>query len=359
VEKERSVSMNAMSDRCEPVAGAGHASSSAGECGVKDQVMRSGPSSSQEVTRALPWLALIGPTGSGKTTLAARLARECGDVELVSADAMAVYRSFDIGTAKPTKAERKGIAWHLIDVVEPTEEFSVARFQELGAIALQAIAAHKNKAMIVGGTGLYVRAITDGLVIPPRFTDIADELNRRASEPGGLGDLYEELLALDPLGASRTGKTNTRRIVRALEVCLGTKKPFSSFGPGLTQYGSPRTMFVGLEMERAVLDRRIEDRLDAQLKLGFIEEVRGIVEGGEPLSRTARQALGYREIIEYLKGDRSLEETRAAILSRTKRFARRQIAWFRRDPRITWFDASSEGLFEHVFDQIRRSCVGN
>lgn len=364
MEKERSVSKDAVQDRREPVAVAGRVSSSAGECGVKDQVKRSSPSNAaceeaDEATRTSPLVAIVGPTGSGKTALAAQLARVLGDVELVSVDAMAVYRSFDIGTAKPDEKERDGLRWHLIDVVDPTEEFSVARFQELAKIALEGIARRKNKAVLVGGTGLYLRAITDALVIPPRFGHIADELNRRALQAGGLAHLYAQLSELDPLGASRIEETNARRIVRALEVCLGTHAPFSSYGPGLTKYGAPDTALFGLKVEREVLDHRIKERLDAQFQAGFVEEVQTIMESGRTLSRTARQALGYREMIEHLEGRCSLDEARAAILSRTKRFARRQIAWFRRDPRITWFDFSREDLIERVVDVASRSSVGN
>ncbi len=326
------------SGRSTPTTASVHASPSAGECGVKDQVSRSGPS-------IPPRCALVGPTASGKTALAVALARDLTGVELVSVDAMAVYRGLDIGTAKPTAAERAGVVWHLVDLVEPSEEFSVARFQAAAEAAFEEIASRGHVALLVGGTGLYHRAVVDGLELPGRFPPLAAELEREARAPGGAEALYARLSALDPLAASRILPGNLRRIVRALEVCLGTGRPFSSFGPGLGSYDERDVACFGLRPERVELDARIATRLDEQLAVGFLDEVRALMAAGG-LSRTARQALGYRELLDHLEGRTDLETARRLTVSRTRAFARRQESWFRRDPRITWLEGDATDAFD-------------
>jgi tRNA dimethylallyltransferase len=219
---------------------------SAGECGVKDQVSRPDPS-------LLPppaSLVLVGPTASGKTSLAVALARREADLELVSVDAIAVYRLLDIGTAKPTASERAGVTWHGIDLVDPAEESSVARFRDEIGSAFQAIAARGHRAILVGGSGLYHRAVIDGLTIPDRYPERLHDLERRADRTG-LAGLYSELQALDPVAAARIEPTNRRRILRALEVILGSGRRFSSFGPGLETYPETTLVLVGLRLPRA------------------------------------------------------------------------------------------------------------
>ena len=289
-------------------------------------------------------LCLLGPTASGKTALAADLARARPQSELVSIDAIAVYRGLDIGSAKPSASERDGLCWHLIDLVDPSEVFSVAQFQQLARAAIASVIERGHSPVLVGGTGLYHRAVIDDLSIPPRYASVAAELEREAEAPGGLASLFARLRLLDPLAASRMEASNRRRIVRALEVSLGAGRPFSSFGPGLHSYPATDVQLVGIELSRAELDRRITERLDAQLQAGFLEEVAGLVSRSAPLSRTAAQALGYRELIEHLQGTLSLEEARQQILTRTRRFARRQQAWFRRDPRVLWLDGTRPDL---------------
>lgn len=279
-------------------------------------------------------LVIVGPTASGKSALALELARRLGSggltVEIVNADSMQVYRGMDVGTAKATAEERAEVRHHLLDVVEPSEEFSVAQFVRLAQGALDEIAARGALAIVVGGTGLYVQALVDGLQIPGRFPEVRERFER---DPDTVG-LHRLLGELDPVAATRIEPGNRRRIVRALEVTVGSGRAFSSYGPGLGEY--PRTGFVpvGLEIERDVLTARIRARLEEQVAQGFLAEVQRINEGS--MSRTARQALGYRELTEHLEGRVSLEEAVAAAVLRTRQFAVRQIKWFRRDPRIRW-----------------------
>ena len=253
-------------------------------------------------------------------------------MELVSADSMQVYRGMDVGTAKATPAERAEVPHHLLDVAEPEEDYSVARFQADVAEVIAGVEARGRRALVVGGTGLYVQAVVDGLALPGEWPELKVELERHPAH-----ELYRQLAELDPLAASRIEPGNARRLVRALEVTLGSGRPFSSFGPGLGAYPpSPRFRLAGVWLPRPVLAGRIEARYRQQLAAGFLDEVRTL---RDRMSRTARQALGYKELLAHLAGDCTLEEAVAAAVSRTREFARRQRAWFRRDPRITWLGA--------------------
>jgi tRNA dimethylallyltransferase len=293
-------------------------------------------------------LSLVGPTGTGKTALACALASRRDGVELVSVDSMSVYRGMDVGTAKPTPAERAAAPWHLLDLVEPSEDFSVAEFQRAAAGALAGIATRGGTAVLVGGTGLYHRAVTDGLTIPPRSPGLAAELEVAADAPGGLASLYARLEALDPLAASRMNPTNRRRVVRALEVTLGSGRPFSSFGPGLERYPPAAVCTVGLRVDRDTLAERLRRRLERQMRDGFLEEVRELRARPGGLSRTARQALGYRELLAHVEDGIPLQQALDEALRRMRRFAKRQESWFGRDPRVEWFDADRPDLVEVV-----------
>lgn len=206
---------------------------------------------------------------------------------------------------------------------------------------------------MVGGAGLYHRALVDKLELPGRYPALRATLEREAEQPAGLETLFERLKTLDPLAAERTTASNARRIVRALEVTLGSGRRFSSFGPGLTHYPPSRFRSIGLSMQRGELDRRIERRLDAQFGAGFLEEAESLYKRRDSLSRTCRQALGYKELFSYFAGEHSLDEAREKIIARTKTFARRQEAWFRRDPRISWIDAEGTDLLAR-FTEITR-----
>ena len=278
-----------------------------------------------------PHLALVGPTASGKSALALEIARRLGDVEIVSADSMQVYRGMDIGTAKPSAAERAEVPHHLLDVADPSEDFSVARFQAEVDEALAGIEARGHRALLVGGTGLYLQAVVDGLELPGEWPELRADLEALPA-----GELHRRLSEADPLAASRIEPGNARRLVRAMEVTLGSGRPFSSFGPGLGAYPmSTRFRLAGVWLPRAQVGRRIEARYRAQLAGGFADEVRRLSAAG--MSRTARQALGYRELLAHLAGTWTLDEAVDEAVRRTREFARRQRAWFRRDPRITWF----------------------
>lgn len=274
----------------------------------------------------------MGSTASGKSALALEVARRLGDVELVSADSMQVYRGMDVGTAKATAAEQAEVPHHLLDVAEPEEDYSVARFQADVADVIAGVEARGRRALVVGGTGLYVQAVVDGLALPGEWPELRAQLETQPAE-----DLHRRLTELDPLAASRIEPGNARRLVRALEVTLGSGRPFSAFGPGLGAYPpSSRFRLAGVWLPRPVLAERIESRYRQQLAAGFLDEVRAL---RSRMSRTARQALGYKELLAHMAGDCTLDEAVAAAVSRTREFARRQRAWFRRDPRITWFGA--------------------
>ncbi|MDP9020078.1 MAG: tRNA (adenosine(37)-N6)-dimethylallyltransferase MiaA [Actinomycetota bacterium] len=283
---------------------------------------------------------MLGPTATGKSALALEVARRHPDVELVNLDSMQVYRGMDIGTAKPTAAERLEVPHHLLDLVDPAEEFSLARFQAAVRSALASIEARGHRALLVGGTGLYVRAVVDDLQLPGRFPDTRAALD---AEPDTTS-LHRRLAELDPVAAGRMEATNRRRVVRALEVTLGSGRPFSSFGPGLDAHPASPLAQVGLRLPLHVLDARIARRFRAMLDAGLLDEVRHLLRRPGGLSRTARQALGYRELAAHLEGQCSLEEAGEEAVRRTRRFARRQLRWFRRDPRITWVDAGENPL---------------
>lgn len=293
-------------------------------------------------TPEAPALVLVGPTASGKSALALAVARLAGDVELVTADSMQVYRGMDIGTAKPTPAEQAEIRHHVLDVVEPHEPFSVSDHQRIARAALADIARRGRRALVVGGTGLYVQALLDGLTIPPHYPDVRAELERRADEGvDAVVELHRRLAAVDPVAAGRMEPTNRRRVVRALEVTVGSGRPFSSFGAGVAHYPPSAHHIVGLDLDRPTLDARIEARYHRQLAEGFLEEVAGLLAAPAGLSVTAAQALGYKELAAHLRGECDRDEALALAIARTRRFARRQQRWFRRDPRLRWIDGAA------------------
>jgi tRNA dimethylallyltransferase len=286
-------------------------------------------------------LVIVGCTASGKSTVALEVARRrrAADrpTEIVSCDAMAVYSGMDIGTATPSPDSLAAVPHHLVSVVDPSEEYSVSHFRDAVDRVLDDIESRGADAVLVGGTGLYVRAVTDGLVLPPRYPEVAAELE---AEPD-TDLLLARLTALDPLAASRIPPGNRRRIVRALEVTLGSGRPFSASGPGLDVYGPTPFVLTGLRVPRDVIAARIRARFDAQMDAGFLDEVRSLAARPGSLSRTAREALGYRDPLAYLRGACTLAEALDTAVVRTRRFAVRQERWFGRDPRIRWFDPSS------------------
>jgi tRNA dimethylallyltransferase len=283
-------------------------------------------------------LALVGCTASGKSSVALQVATELGDLEIVTVDSMQVYRGMDIGTAKPTPAEQRAVPHHLLDLVDPADEFTVSEFQAAARQAIDDIEARGRRALLVGGTGLYLRAVVDDLVIPGQFPVVRAELE---AEPD-TASLHERLRVLDPLAASRMEPSNRRRVVRALEVTLGSGRPFSSFGPGLEAYPSTAFDLVGIDRPVDVLNERVAARYREQVAAGFVDEVRALAEAPGGLGRTASQALGYAELLAVVRGELDLDAALELAITRTRRFARRQRSWFRRDPRVTWLEVGAD-----------------
>ncbi|MCL4422386.1 MAG: tRNA (adenosine(37)-N6)-dimethylallyltransferase MiaA [Actinobacteria bacterium] len=291
-------------------------------------------------------IAVVGLTASGKSKLSLELAEALGSSEIVSIDSMSVYRGMDIGTAKPGRAERSQVPHHLLDIVDPSEEFSLAQFTAAAQEVIRAIEARGHRVVLVGGTALYMRAVVDGLDLPGRWPEVRAGLEEKVESGGqkALRNLYLRLAELDPLAASRMDPMNHRRVLRALEVTLGSGRPFSSFGPGLATYRPTACLMVGVRHAPCIQDRRIYDRVQRQMAQGFLGEVEALAACPGGLSRTARQALGYRELLGYLGGRCSLDQAVDETVRRTRHFARRQWAWFRRDPRIRWVDPHEDAL---------------
>lgn len=285
-------------------------------------------------------LALVGPTAAGKSALAVEIACALGDVEIVTADSMQVYRGMDLGTAKPPAEARRGVAHHLIDIADPAEEWDVTRWVSAARTAVAGIEARGRRAMLVGGTGLYVQALVDRLEPPGRYPQVAGDLG---AEPD-TAVLYRRLVAADPRAAARIEPGNRRRVLRALEVTIGSGRPFSSYGPGIGAHPPVPWRIAGVWLPREVLSARIGERFAGMIDAGLVAEVRSLVERPGGMSRTARQALGYKELLAHLRGEQSLEEAAGEAVRRTRSFARRQRMWWRRDPRISWFGTAGNPL---------------
>ncbi len=294
--------------------------------------------------------ALVGPTASGKTEVGVSLAQALG-AEIVSIDSMLVYRGMDIGTAKPTTEQRCRVPHHLIDVAEPSEPFSVVRFQEASHAAVDRIAAAGHTPLLVGGSGLYFRAVVDDLEFPGTDPATRADLERQA-EALGAARLYARLAALDPVAAGRIEPRNVRRTVRALEVAAITGRPFSTFAHAWAVYGDDRARVAGVHMPPTILAGRIERRVRAMVDAGWLGEVRGLVGRGFGGWLTSTQAIGYAELARHLEGRISLDEALETTVRRTGALARRQLAWFRKDPRVRWFEVGSEGAMDAA-DAIR------
>jgi tRNA dimethylallyltransferase len=269
------------------------------------------------------------------------VARELGDVDLVSVDSMQVYRGMDIGTAKPSPSDRAEIRHHLLDLVDPTDEFTVAEFHRAYAEAIASIGRSRRRALLVGGTGLYHRVVVDDFDLPGQWPEVRAELE---AEPN-TATLFDRLAALDPLAARKMEPSNRRRVVRALEVTLGSGRPFSSFGPGVDEYPPSAVTQIGLRWPRDVLTQRITARVHDMVDAGLFEEV-AAVEAGGGFSRTAIQALGYKETLDALAGRIGNDEAIDMIITRTRQFAVRQERWFRRDPRVRWIDIDADPVAE-------------
>ncbi len=286
-------------------------------------------------------LAIVGPTGVGKSRLALHLARTF-DGEIVSADSRQVYRHMDIGTAKPTRQELSLVPYHLISVVNPDEDFSLAQYQRLAYRAIDDIQQRNKLALLVGGSGLYVCSVLEGWGIPqvPPDPEFRHSLEKKAAEVGK-DALYQELREVDPIAAQRIDQRNVRRVIRALEVHRGTETP----SPQLQHREAPpfNALIVGLTADRAELYHRIDLRVDEMISQGLIEEVKKLVNMGYDFNLPAMSGIGYKQIGMFLKGELTLAAAVQQIKFETHRFVRHQYAWFQlKDDRIKWFNIQSE-----------------
>ncbi|BDG60002.1 tRNA (adenosine(37)-N6)-dimethylallyltransferase MiaA [Caldinitratiruptor microaerophilus] len=302
-----------------------------------------------------PLLAIVGPTAVGKTAVAIEVALRLRG-EVISADSMQVYRGLDIGTAKPTPEERRGVPHHLIDICDPGENFSVFQFRLLADALIEDIQARGRLPILVGGTGFYVRAVLREYGFPELDPDpaIRRRLEEVARAHGPLA-LHERLRAVDPAAAERIHPHNVKRVIRALEVYEQTGQPISSLHRATW---APRydALVVGLTLERSELYRRIEARTDAQLAAGWLEEVVRLVNAGVPATTGPLTGLGYRHLVGYLRGLVTWEEAVASIKRDTRRYAKRQFTWLRREEGVTWLDMAA-GV-EAVAAEIVRLVTG-
>jgi tRNA dimethylallyltransferase len=283
---------------------------------------------------------MVGPTASGKTEASLPVARALG-AEILSVDSMVVYRGMDVGTAKPGPAERAAVPHHLIDLTEPAESFSVAQYQQLAMEALDDVERAGHEVLLVGGSGLYFRAVVDRLEFPGTEQATRALLEAEA-EAEGPDALYRRLAEADPVAAARIEPSNVRRTVRALEVAAVTGRPFSSFARTWESYPPGNVRAAGVDVPRPVLRARIERRV-VEMMPGLLAETRALLDAGVGGFLTATQAIGYVEAAGCLQGAISETEAAARTVKRTKALARRQLAWFRRDPRIRWFPVGEEG----------------
>jgi tRNA dimethylallyltransferase len=281
----------------------------------------------------LPVVAVVGATASGKSDLALDLAELLGG-EIVNTDAMQVYRGMDIGTAKLPVVQRRGVPHHLLDVLDVTEPATVAEFQGWARAAIADCRSRGVVPVLVGGSALYTRAILDEFDFPGTDTEVRARYDAALVELGAEG-LHRRLAELDPAAAAGILPSNGRRIVRALEVIEITGRPFTATLPAPT-YADPATVQVGVDIDRPTLDERIAARVERMWEQGFVEEVRRLAEVGLREGLTANRALGYRQVLAFLDGDISEAEAKDRTISGTRRFARRQDSWFRKDDRIAW-----------------------
>jgi tRNA dimethylallyltransferase len=294
-----------------------------------------------------PLLIILGPTAVGKTGHSLRLAEEIG-AEIISVDSMQVYRGLDIGTAKPSPEEQARVRHHLIDVVEPYEDFSAGDFVRLADVAIADIRARGKVPLIVGGTGLYIGALVNGIFEgPTKDPDYRDELiGRERRTPG---TLHAELAGIDPAAAARIHVSDVRRIIRALEVYRAEGRPITEVHRDHRAQSEPRPAnIVGLTRPRPELYERIERRVDEMMWAGFLREVRGLRDAGVSRESTAMQALGYKQLYAHLEGEVDIEETVRLIKRDTRRYAKRQYSWFNNMDGVNWVEMDDNNILETV-----------
>lgn len=287
-----------------------------------------------------PLVCIVGPTAAGKSALALQLAQEAGG-EIVSCDSLQVYRGLDVGSAKPSPAERARVPHHLIDVADPDESFSAARYAELARVALRGVAARGRRPLLVGGTGLYLRALLHGLFEGPARDEPLRRRLERLAERFGDARLHRLLRRVDPPAAARIEPRDRVRVVRALEVLKATGRPLSEH---LRRPGTPLTGFevftVGLHPPREELRRRVEARTDEMLARGLLDEVRALLERGYSAELRPLRAIGYRQAVEVVSGRAAWADARRDIVHKTMQYAKRQRTWFRHQAQVQWHDAA-------------------
>jgi len=293
-------------------------------------------------------IVIVGPTASGKTKISIELAKRING-EIISADSMQVYKYMDIGTAKPDEEERAGIKHYLIDEIYPDEEFSVARFKELALKYINEILQKGKVPIVAGGTGLYINSLIYNINFSETISDweLRESLKKEAEEKGN-DFLHEKLRSIDPEAASRIHVNDIKRIIRAIEVYKHTNKPIS-YHQELSRQHPPehRFLLIGLRMDRERLYERINKRVDIMIERGLIEEVKNLIKLGYDKNTVAMQGLGYKEILAYLRGEMSLEDAIYILKRDTRRYAKRQITWFKRIENIHWIDVDKcEGMSE-------------
>ncbi|GGO91484.1 tRNA dimethylallyltransferase [Wenjunlia tyrosinilytica] len=296
-------------------------------------------------------IAVVGPTAAGKSDLGVALAQELNG-EVVNADSMQLYRGMDIGTAKLNDEERRGVAHHLLDIWDVTETASVAEYQRLARVEIDRLLEAGRTPILVGGSGLYVRGAIDALEFPGTDPDVRARLEAELEE-GGSGALHARLATVDPEAARAILPSNGRRVVRALEVVEITGRPFTANLPGHTYVYD--AVQIGVDVPRPELDERITLRVDRMWEAGLVGEVRALERVGLRAGRTASRALGYQQVLAQLAGECSQEEARAETVRATKRFARRQDSWFRRDPRVHWLGARGAELCEQAMKLVEQA----
>lgn len=292
-----------------------------------------------------PLVVVVGPTAAGKSDLGVALALRL-DGEVVNADSMQLYRGMDVGTAKLTLDERRGVPHHLLDVLEVTQEASVAAYQRAARAAIDDIRTRGRVPLLVGGSGLYVRAVVDDLAFPGTDPAVRARLEAELAAVGAPA-LHARLATLDPAAAAAILPTNGRRVVRALEVVEITGGPFRATLPAAPA-GQPGVVQLGLDVPRETLDARIEQRVDRMWAQGLVDEVRRLEAAGLRRGRTASRALGYAQVLRFLAGECDERQARDETARATRRFARRQDTWFRRDPRIRWLPHDDPDLLRHA-----------
>ena len=312
------------------------------------------PSTSTPASAPAPIVAVVGATAAGKTGLSLDLA-EALDGEVVNTDAMQLYRGMDVGTAKLPHDERRGIPHHLLDVLDVTEPASVAEFQGWAREVIAEIRGRGRTPVLVGGSALYTRAVLDRFDFPGTDEGVRRRLEAELADVGP-AVLHARLAAADPDAAARILLDNGRRIVRALEVIELTGRPFTASLPRL-EYADPASVQVGVDIDRPTLDARIARRVEEMFDHGFVAEVERLLRAGLEDGRTASRAIGYREVAAYLRGDLTIDEAREQTAAATRRFARRQDAWFRKDPRITWVRFDDPDRVEKALAVVGRGSV--